>query len=132
MALAMLMANMVWGIGFTFFLWTDSVQRAALFQELNATHLVLPFAWGLVLTVGTTLCMIDARDGKEHPVLRRIGTGCGMAAWLYGSIVFAITGFFLVLLSVGLLNLSFWAWYYFKFVKKYTGDDWKHLIPPFH
>jgi len=132
MAMAFLAANMVYGLGFSLFYWTDSVQRSTLYQSLNGTLDWLPQIWGLTLLLGTGLCIWDAYAKMKRRRCRRIGTALGLALWGYASFVFLFTGFYLVFLSVGLLYCSFWFWYYFKFVKKYTGDDWDHLIPTFH
>lgn len=131
MAMAFLAANLAYGLGFSLFHWSDAVQRSSLYQTLNSVHDWMPQAWGWVLTIGALLCIIDARKMKRRRC-RRIGTALGMLMWGYASLVYFFTGFYLVFLSVGLLYLTFWMWYYFKFVKKYTGDDWNHLIPTIH
>ena len=124
-----LWATLAYGIGFFFFGFWSGVSSSSLHRSLNETWPWLPEVWGLALLVGTALCFFVAGSQDDKKIVRRIGCGLGMATWGYASLVYFFTGFYLVFASVGLLYLTFWLWFHFKFVKQYTEEDWYHLIP---
>ena len=131
MAMLLLFGNVAYGLGFLLFYWTDAVKKSTLFQSLDQCFGGFGQAWGAMVLVAALLCVWDACDRMRHRYARRVGAGLGMVMWGYGSLMFLFSKFYLVFLTVGMVYFMFWFWYYCKFVKKYTGDDWQHLLPDF-
>jgi hypothetical protein len=107
-----LMGNLVYGLGFSVAGNWSGVNSSSLFKSMQEVEPWLPTIWGGVLVAAVVLCVLSLRS----KVTRGFGSVAGMGCWLYASLVYALTGYWLVVFSVGLLYLVFWVFYHFKFV----------------
>lgn len=109
---AFLMGNLVYGLGFLVAGRWSGVNSSSLYRSMYEVETWLPAIWGAVLVAAVLSCVVSLRS----KVTRGFGSASGMLCWLYATLVYALTGYWLVVFSVGLLYLTFWVFYHFKFV----------------
>ena len=110
---AFFMGNFIYGLGFSIMGWWDGVNQSSLFQSMHHVDPWLPRVWGTVLVAAVVLSVVPLH-GKA---LKQVGSTVATLAWLYATLVYALTGYWLVFFSVGLLYLTFWVFYHFKFTR---------------
>jgi len=117
-----LLYTFVSGIAFVFFEDTGPVKASVLFQ-LTIAHApdLAVSLWGLFAIMVPVMVVIGL-------VLRlrwwgEITTWLGFGLWVFATIIFALYGFWLQVLTVGMLNLSFWVWYWFMVREHYNNEE---------
>lgn len=105
-----LIATLVYGLGFTFFSWTDTVSHSSLFTAMISIHEFIPVVWGvvalLVIVVGFTFLLFNVPPaGKSSGI-------AGFMLWVFAGFCWILTGGWFVTLAVGLPNMWFWFWQY--------------------
>lgn len=107
-----LVATFIYGFGFAFFGDASGVANSSLFNSLTQFHELMPLVWG-VLTVTIAVATIITL------LFRPIGIGrttalIGFMTWLFAAFVYALSGHWLVILTVTGPYMFFWAWFYLR------------------
>jgi hypothetical protein len=107
-----LWATFVYGLGFVVFGSFNFVSVSSLFQAFYTIHPWLPRVWGgfAIVAGAAAMALLLLRHGKWGDIASMFG----FLVWLFALIVYALNGFWLVLLTVTVPNLYFWVYYYFK------------------
>lgn len=103
--------NFIYGAGFATFGFWSGVNTSSLYQSMHEVEPWLPKIWGMLLVAAVLLCVVPLRR-----YLGGIGSYLGIACWVYASLVYFLTGYFLVFLSVSIIYLTFWVYFNFKFI----------------
>jgi len=121
-----LLATFVYGLGFLAFSWWSGVNTSSLFGAMESLHVFLPSLWGLlaVLAVAFVIILMLRREGHW---LGEVASMLGFLVWLFAGFVYALGGYWLVLLTVTGPNVYFWGWYYMR-VKWYQRMKAAHMI----
>ena len=106
--------NTFYGLGFALFGWWSGVNSSSLFKSMNGVEPWLPRIWGVLLVAAVVLSMLSLRNR----VTRGVGSFLGVTCWLYATLVYLLTGYWLVVFSVGCLYLLFWIYFYLNFVTR--------------
>lgn len=111
-------ATFFYGVGFVFFGWSSGVNRSSLFIAMTEMHVWIPEVWGFfaILSVFMAFVLILTRT---FPVIGSSAAIFGFLVWLFACWVYILGGYWLMLLTVAIPNLSFWL-YYFVRVKWYS------------
>lgn len=109
---AFFMGNFVYGLGFSVLGWWEGVNSSSLYNSMHQVDPWLPKAWGAVLVAAVVLCVLPWTKK-----LKKASVTVAMLAWLYATLVYGLTGYWLVFFSVGLLYLSFWIFYYLRYTR---------------
>lgn len=116
-----LAGNMIYGLGFWLIDFLTDKPKSSLYDSLNDVSHTAPIAWGLMLSISVVASVVAYTYN-----LKRVGlfaSFLGMFSWGFATWVYLLTGYYLVALSVGLLYLSFWVWFYFIHFSKL--NNWK-------
>ena len=109
---AFMAGNVFYGLGFALLGNWSGVNSSSLFKSMYEVETWLPTIWGTVLVAAVVLCVLSLRSRLGTGVGSVLGIGC----WLYATLVYLLTGYWLVVFSVGFLYLTFWVYYHFKFI----------------
>lgn len=106
-----LFATLIYGVGFLALGGWSGVNSSSLWTALHALHPWLPSLWGL----GATLAALSATAlliFRKQEWLGEFAALFGFMIWIFAATVYAINGFWLVLLTVTIPNGYFWGYYY--------------------
>jgi hypothetical protein len=113
---AFLIANAAYGLGFALFSGVNAsgVSKSSLYKSLHETSQSLPALWGIITTVAVVLAVVYSKF--NYKAVGSLSAALGLGTWLFASLVYLQTGFALTFITVGLLYLSFWVWFYFTYI----------------
>lgn len=105
-----LFATFAYAVGFAFFSGNDGVDKSSLFEAMNDINTHAPTIWGIIalvtLGMGITFLMFNIPPaGKASGLI-------GFSLWLWAAFCWALTGGWLLVISIALPNLWFWFWQY--------------------
>lgn len=105
-----LFTTFVYGMGFTAFVWVDSIHYSSLFVAMTTIHPWIPFIWGtvaaLTIIVGITFLLFNI------PPAGKISGLIGFMVWVFAGFCWALTGGWFLTLALAIPNMWFWIWQY--------------------
>lgn len=115
-----LLTTLTYGVGFTFFRWTDAVNQSSLYSAMTSISPFLTAVWGglaiAVILIGFYVLI------KDKPPVGKANCFVAWMLWLFGGIVYILTGGWLTLFAVAFPSLFFWTWQYFS-LAKFRAED---------
>lgn len=108
-----LFQTFVYGLGFSTFFWWGGVSSSSLFQAMLAVHSFIPVVWGGFAVLATLLAVVLFLT-RRAGWFGEVASILGFLVWLFAAIIYAMNGFWLVLLTVTGPALFFWTWYYMR------------------
>ena len=92
---------------------------SSLYQNMVEVNGAIPELWaivllGVVLAAAVTLVV-------EQEWLGKLASTVGFLAWLFACFMFFLEGNFIIFFAIGLANLFFWVYYYFR-VREYRHE----------
>lgn len=105
-----LFGTFIYGIGFSTLNGWSGVASSSLFQAMYAMSPAVPIVWGAVAVMasGFAITLLLRRSGWWGG----IASLSGWMVWLFAAIVYAMEGYWLVLLTVAMVYGYFWVDYY--------------------
>lgn len=105
-----LITTFAYGIGFTFFPHTESVENSSLFEAMTKVQGHFPLAWGvaclLTIIMGLTFLLYNI------PPAGKVSGLIGFGLWVFAAFCWGLTGGWLLVAALALPNLWFWFWQY--------------------
>lgn len=108
-----LWATGIYGLGFAFLGHWSGVSSSSLYTAFALVHHWLPALWGFAAVLATILAialMLTRYSGH----LGHAAALLGFLVWVFAGCIYAINGYWLVMLTVAAPNIYFWAFYYLR------------------
>lgn len=108
-----LISTFSYGIGFALLLpVTDIAGESSLYNSMEKIDPSAPVIWGILslatILMGLTFLMFNI------PPAGRISGLLGFMLWVFASLCYAFTGYWVALFAVSTPNMIFWLWQYFN------------------
>lgn len=83
-----------------------------LYQFAAQAHILVPYIWGYWLVAASILNVVVLLTRTKY--LSSFPSMMGFTGWLFATIAYAATGFWLGLIVSSVPQMIFWAWYFFR------------------
>lgn len=107
-----LFATLIYGLGFALLGDWTGVSTSSLFTAMWSLHNFLPALWGIAAALAALLGVAVTAFRQVH--LGEAASMFGFLVWFFAGLIYLLSGYWLVLMTVALPNTYFWLWFYLR------------------
>lgn len=108
-----LLTTFAYGLGFTAFVGSSSVNASNLYLALESLSVAFPLIWGACALTVVALAALVILRRRMHGFGHLTGL-LGAAVWIFALIGYIIAGGWLFVFAIAIPNLLFWVWFYIR------------------